>query len=29
MNDKVFVDTNILLYARDSVQPGKQLIAHA
>ena len=28
MNDKVFVDTNILLYARDGGQPGKQPIAH-
>jgi predicted nucleic acid-binding protein len=29
MNGKVFVDTNILLYARDSGQPDKQPIAHA
>jgi predicted nucleic acid-binding protein len=27
MNDKVFVDTNILLYARDSAQPAKQRVA--
>lgn len=27
MNDKVFVDTNILLYARDSGQPEKQPVA--
>lgn len=29
MNDRVFIDTNILLYARDVGQPAKQLIAHA
>ena len=29
MNDKVFIDTNILLCARDGGQPAKQLIAHA
>ena len=33
MNDetdaRVFVDTNILLYARDGNQPSKQLIAAA
>lgn len=29
MNGKVFVDTNILLYARDSGQPDKQPIALA
>jgi len=29
MNGKVFVDTNILLYARDSGQPDKQSISHA
>ena len=28
MNDKVFIDTSILLYARDSGQPAKQLVAH-
>lgn len=28
MNARVFVDTNILLYARDSGQPMKQPIAH-
>ncbi|MBI5329563.1 MAG: PIN domain-containing protein [Betaproteobacteria bacterium] len=27
MNDKVFLDTNILLYARDSNQPVKQPVA--
>lgn len=27
MNDSVFVDTNILLYARDSGQPMKQPVA--
>lgn len=27
MRDKVFVDTNILLYARDSAQPDKQPVA--
>jgi len=29
MNDRVFIDTNILLYARDGGQPAKQLVAHA
>ena len=29
MNDSVFVDTNILLYARDTAQPGKQAVALA
>jgi len=29
MNGKVFVDTNILLYARDGGQPAKQPVAHA
>lgn len=29
MNAKVFVDTNILLYARDSMQQTKRPIAHA
>ncbi|MBK6639383.1 MAG: hypothetical protein IPG34_18145 [Rhodocyclaceae bacterium] len=29
MTDKVFVDTNILLYARDSAQPDKQPVAQA
>lgn len=29
MSDKVFVDTNILLYARDSRERKKQLIAQA
>ena len=29
MGDRVFVDTNILLYARDSNQPSKQGIAAA
>jgi predicted nucleic acid-binding protein len=27
MSDNVFVDTNILLYARDSSEPDKQIIA--
>ena len=29
MPDKVFVDTNILLYARDAAQPNKQPVAAA
>lgn len=27
MNDKIFVDTNILLYARDTSEPEKQTVA--
>ena len=27
MSDRVFIDTNILLYARDSSEPEKQKIA--
>lgn len=29
MSDKVFVDTNILLYSRDTSEPAKQVIAAA
>ncbi|NJK93440.1 MAG: PIN domain-containing protein [Blastochloris sp.] len=29
MNDSIFVDTNILLYARDASEPSKQAIASA
>lgn len=29
MSDNVFVDTNILLYARDASEPGKQAVAAA
>lgn len=29
MNDRVFVDTNVLVYSRDSSEPGKQTAAAA